>query len=57
MKLDFEVQTDYGMYRDALYLPDDGTFTPEDIEKIKQERVDNWIAAITSASEEPTEEQ
>lgn len=52
MKLDFEVQTDYGVYRDALYLPDDNTFTFEDIEKMKKERVDNWIAAITSSQEE-----
>jgi hypothetical protein len=53
MKIDFEFQTEYGMYRDALYLEDDHTFTWNELETMKQQRVDNWIAVITAP---PTDE-
>lgn len=48
MKIDFEFQTEYGLFRDALHLEDDHTFTDEQIQTMKQERVDNWIAVITA---------
>lgn len=44
----FEKQTEYGNFRDALYLPIDHSYTEEDIEAMKQRRVDNWIAAVTA---------
>ena len=44
----FEFETQYGLYRDALHLPDDHTFTDAEIQAMKQQRVDNWIAAITA---------
>ncbi len=50
MKIDFEFQTDYGLFRDALHLPDDHTFTDEEIQAMKQERVDNWIAVVSAPS-------
>ena len=44
----FEAQTPYGVYRDALYFQE-GEVPPEaEIERLKQERVDNWIAVITA---------
>lgn len=47
IKIDFEVQNEkYGVYRDALYLPDDHTFSEAEIESIKQERYDNWVNVI-----------
>jgi len=52
IKLDFEIQTQYGVYRDALYLEDNHSLTEQDIDAMKQERVDNWIAVITAPSEE-----
>lgn len=44
VKIDFEVSTKHGIYRDAITLPDDHTFTPEEITEIKNQRVDNWVA-------------
>ena len=44
----FEFETQYGVFRDALYLPEDHMFTDEQIAAMKQERVDNWIAIITA---------
>lgn len=58
MKIDFEFDTPHGLFRDALHLPDDHTFTDEEIQAMKQQRVDNWIAVITAPAEEvpPAEE-
>jgi len=44
----FEKETQYGTYRDALYFPEDQVPSDEEIERLKQERVDNWIAVITA---------
>lgn len=46
MKIEFEFTTSYGVFRDALYLPDDHTFTDEQIGAMKQERLDNWLLAV-----------
>jgi hypothetical protein len=51
MKIDFEFTTSYGVFRDALHLPDDHTFTDEQITAMKQERVDNWLFAIENPPE------
>jgi len=53
MKIDFEFETDYGKFRDALHLPDDHGLSDAEIEVMKEERRDNWIAAVTAPSEEP----
>ena len=46
IKIDFEYETEYGMYRDALYLPDDHTYTPEEITAMEMERVNRWVYEI-----------
>lgn len=46
MKIDFEYETKYGVYRDALYLPDDHTYTQEEITAMELERVNAWIYEI-----------
>lgn len=53
MKIDFEFETPHGLFRDALHLPDDHTFTDEEIQTMKQQRVDNWIAIVNAPSVEP----
>ena len=50
----FEFETQYGVFRDALHLPEDHTFTAEQLAAMKQERVDNWLVAVTP--EPPKEE-
>lgn len=52
VKIVFEFQTPYGVYRDALHLLPDHGLTDEQIETLKQERVDNWIAVITAPPQE-----
>jgi hypothetical protein len=51
MKIDFTFDTEYGSFSDALVLPDDHTFTDDEIEAMKQERLSNWIAIITPAEQ------
>ena len=48
MKIDFEFETPHGLFRDALHLADDHTFTDDEIQAMKQQRVDNWIAVVTA---------
>lgn len=54
MKIDFYFDTEHGKFCDALHLPDDHAFTEQQIEVMKQQRLDNWIAVITYV---PTEEE
>jgi hypothetical protein len=59
VKIDFEFETPHGVFRDALHLPDDHGMTDEQIDAMKQQRVDNWIAIVTAPPAEetpPTEE-
>jgi hypothetical protein len=44
-------------YSDALYLPEDHTFTEDQIEAMKKERFDNWKAFITNPPPGPTDEE
>lgn len=60
IKIPFEVETKYGVYKDCLYIEDEKYkyLTKEDIEKMKQERVDAWVSVVeTPATEENTKDQ
>ena len=46
MKIDFEFDTPHGKFADALHLPDDHTMTDAEIEAMKQQRLDNWLAIV-----------
>lgn len=48
MKIDFEFDTLHGLFRDALHLPDDHGLSDEQIEAMKAERRDNWIAVVSA---------
>lgn len=54
MKIDFEFDTPHGIFRDALHLPDDHTMTNQEIEAIKQQRVNDWIAIVNAPVVEET---
>lgn len=46
MQIIFEFNTKHGVYRDALYLEDDHTFTPEEVDAMKMQRLTNWWAMV-----------
>ena len=52
VKIDFEFDSQYGVFRDALHLPDDHGLSDAEIQALKQQRFDNWIAIVTAPSEE-----
>ena len=54
VKIDFEFDTPHGVFRDALHLPEDHGLSEEQIEALKTERRDNWIAIVTAPP--PTDE-
>jgi hypothetical protein len=51
IKIDFEFETKYGKFRDALHLAEDHGFTEEQIVVMKQERLDNWLFAVENPPE------
>lgn len=46
MQIIFEFQTPFGPFCDALYLPEDHGLSEEQVEAMKQERLDNWLAVV-----------
>lgn len=46
IKINFEFETQHGIYRDAVHLPADHTYTEAQIAAMKQERLNNWLYAI-----------
>lgn len=52
MQILFEFDTEYGIYKDALNLEDDHTFSDDELTQMKQNRVDNWIASFNISAEE-----
>lgn len=46
IKIDFEFDTKFGVFRDALHLPDEHNLTDAEIETIKQQRLDNWLSIV-----------
>lgn len=56
MKIDFEFTTQYGKFADALWFPDDQPLPSEaELNAMKQQRLDNWIAAVTAPQDTPIE--
>lgn len=43
----FEFQTQYGVFCDALYLPEGHDLSESQIDALKQERLNNWLAIVT----------
>jgi len=57
IKIDFsKTHETYGTYADAIHLDENHTFTHDEIEAMKQQRFDNWVAHIVEMSNRPPEE-
>jgi hypothetical protein len=50
VKIDFEFDSPYGKYADAIVLLDGQTMTDAEIEAMKQARYNNWLASVTAPS-------
>jgi hypothetical protein len=56
VRIEFEKMYGEIVFRDAITLPDDHTMTEDEIEAMKQERFDNWVAIITAPPPETVPE-
>lgn len=54
MKIDFEFDSKYGVYKDALNLPDDHNLSDAEIEAMKQQRFDRWVAYLEAPPADET---
>lgn len=48
IKIDFQFETPHGKFADALHLPDDHGLSDAEIQAMKEQRRDNWIAVVTA---------
>ena len=46
--IDFAFDSPYGTYADAIVLLDGQTMTDAEIEAMKQDRYDKWLANVTN---------
>jgi hypothetical protein len=44
IKIDFEFETKFGVFRDALHLVEDRVYSHAEIEQMKNQRLNNWLA-------------
>ena len=56
MKIEFEFDTQYGVFRDSIFLPDDHTLSDSDIENIKLERLNNFVYSVENPPVAPEHE-
>ena len=55
VRIIFEKEFDHGMFRDALYFTQEeyALLSEVEIETLKQQRYDNWVAIVTEMSTPP----
>lgn len=53
VKIDFEFDSQYGVFRDALHLPEDHGLSDAEIQALKQQRFDNWLAIVNPVESPP----
>ena len=51
MRIEFEFDTELGVFRDALHFEDGAVPSEAEIEAMKIARRDGWIAAVNAASQ------
>jgi hypothetical protein len=51
MKIDFSFDTQYGTFSDAIVLPDNHNLSDAEIDAMKQQRLNDWIAVVTPVEE------
>lgn len=57
MKIDFQFDTKYGMFADAIHLEDDVAYSDAEIEAMKQQRLKNWLAIVEDQLNQPGTEE
>lgn len=50
IKIDFEILMKHGVFKDAIYLPEEHTYTEQQIEDMKQARYQAWLDHVDTMS-------
>lgn len=53
MEINYKFDSKYGKFEDTLYLPDDHTYTQEQIKEIQQSRFNLWLQTVENPSSNP----
>lgn len=53
MKIDFQFDSKYGVFCDALYFDDDAVPAADVIEQMKLDRFNAWISAVENPPVDP----
>lgn len=56
VKIDFEFETQFGVFRDALHLIEDRVYSHEEIQAMKTKRFNDWLAIIQNPSPESSDQ-
>jgi len=51
MNINFEFETEYGVFRDCIVLLDDTVLTTEQIEEMKTARLNSWLSFIKNTQD------
>lgn len=57
MKINFEFQTQYGVFKDALHLEESHGLTQAEIEVLKEERLNKWLHNIQNPPQSEPEKE
>lgn len=58
MLIPFEYETEYGLFSDSLWFPDDEPLPSDaEMEAMKQQRLANWLAIVTPQPDPGTAEE
>ncbi len=49
-QIPFKLFTKYGIFSDVLLIPEDATYSEEEIETMKKQRLFAWVYAINSVA-------
>ena len=52
ISIEFEFNTQNGVFRDALVLPENHGLSNDELEAMKQQRLSNWLAIFTATPSE-----
>ena len=51
VKIEFEFETEFGTYKDALYFEEGAVPSDAEVEVMKQSRVDNWMLMVDPSNQ------
>lgn len=51
--IEIEAQTKYGVFRDSINFPEGYAYTTQEVERIKQDRINSFVEFLDRASQEP----